>query len=255
MNQGPKPTTREARVVRCCTAGNAYLNKNPSPEAAQGAGFGGVGSSKLENRYLAELGTTTRCAGRRHKPYPKQVYFDFASFCRNKLQEPAEREIAITQIGTQIPGSGDGNWSPEPPAGGEILVAAFAENFGNSDESATGSLAIDCGILGFPAFLRQTKTNKATASAIANTAAGTNTAADAIAKTATANKNSNKNMSSSPRPSNTAASMKLLLIGLLFIALAINSSSLFSQWASSAWVSYGTMFVDTNAKNLMEDKI
>ena len=233
MNQGPKPTTREARVVRCCTAGNAYLNKNPSPEAAQGAGFGGDGSYELENRYAVELGTTTRCAGRRHKPYPKQV----------------------TQIGTQIPGSGDGNWSPEPPAGGEILVAAFAENFGNSDESATGSLAIDCGILGFPAFLRQTKTNKATASAIANTAAGTNTAADAIAKTATANKNSNKNMSSSPRPSNTAASMKLLLIGLLFIALAINSSSLFSQWASSAWVSYGTIFVDTNAKNLMEDKI
>jgi len=49
--------------------------------------------------------------------------------------------------------------------------------------------------------------------------------------------------------------MKMAIMALLFIALAIPAVSLFSQWASSSWASYGTMFVDTNAKNLMEDKI
>jgi len=33
---------------------------------------------------------------------------------------------------------------------------------------------------------------------------------------------------------NTKLNMKMALIAMLFLALAINSSSLFSQWASSA---------------------
>jgi len=36
------------------------------------------------------------------------------------------------------------------------------------------------------------------------------------------------------------------LVIVFLIALALPSGSLFSQWASSAWASYGTLYVDTN---------
>jgi len=39
---------------------------------------------------------------------------------------------------------------------------------------------------------------------------------------------------------------KFALILLISIAIALPSHSLFSQWASSAWASYGVLFVDTN---------
>jgi len=132
MNQRPKPTEREARVGRCSPAGNADWNKKMLPAATQGASFGGVGSGKLENRYLAELGTTSGC----HRFDKKQV----------------------TQIGTQIPGSGNGKWNPKALAGGEIPADAFAENSGDGQESATGSLGSSYGDSGFQGFLEPTPT-------------------------------------------------------------------------------------------------
>jgi len=39
---------------------------------------------------------------------------------------------------------------------------------------------------------------------------------------------------------------KFPILVIILIALALPSSSLFSQWASSAWASYGTLYVDTN---------
>ena len=73
MNQTKRPTAWETRVRHYSTAGNADWSKKASPEAAQGAGFGEIGSSKLRKRYAAELGTTNGCASRCHKLYPKQV--------------------------------------------------------------------------------------------------------------------------------------------------------------------------------------
>jgi len=68
-----RPTAREARVRHYSTAGNADWSKKASPEASQGAGFVEIGSGRSGNRYAAKLGTTTRCADRCHKLYPKQV--------------------------------------------------------------------------------------------------------------------------------------------------------------------------------------
>jgi len=46
-----------------------------------------------------------------------------------------------------------------------------------------------------------------------------------------------------------------LVVLAIFIALAIPSSSLFSQWASSAWASYGTLYVDTNRSTDISKRI
>jgi len=109
------------------SAGNADFIKKPSPVASLGAGFGESGSSKLENRHAAKLGTTDGCAGRCHKFDKKQV----------------------TETGTQIHSSGNGNLNSEQAAGVEIPADAFAENSGDAGESAMGALAIDCVGSGF----------------------------------------------------------------------------------------------------------
>jgi len=145
MTQTKRPTAREAKVGRCSPAGNADWKcriedssfmrnpfgishiKKPSPAAAQAAGFGGVGFPELRNRYAAELGTTSGC----HR-------FD---------------KIQVTETGTQIQGSGNGKRNSKALAVGEIPAAAFAENSGDGQESATGSLGSGYGVSGFQGFL------------------------------------------------------------------------------------------------------
>jgi len=128
MNNNPLKSIIEVRHYT--RSGNADFIKNPSPAALHAAGFGGVGSSKLKNRYLAELGTTSRC--RR---------FD-------KKQ--------VTQIGKEIVGSGNRNWNGKEDASIEVFEEARDRISRNVQEGAIGALAISCWGFGFRALVRGT---------------------------------------------------------------------------------------------------